>query len=171
MPDPSFTLLWRLLCYFLPKLLPSGFGAAKCPDKHKEEELLTLFENVQGSLQRAEKQAEHYNEWRSTARCRHQHLSQTGGKSFTQHKPKQLLSKQAYLPFLHLWLFPSWQLYHSSLGLGATFCLSEHWMLPKILTCTKNVSGNLLRVSFGTYEHLLRGPLASVGRHGELFSL
>lgn len=59
MPDPSFTQLWRLLCCFLLKLLPSGFGAAKCSDKHEEEELLTLFENVEGSLQRAEKQAEH----------------------------------------------------------------------------------------------------------------
>lgn len=59
MPDSSITLFWRFLCYFLPKQLPAGFGAAKCPDKRKEEELLTLLENIQGSLQRAEKQAEH----------------------------------------------------------------------------------------------------------------
>jgi len=57
MPDPSITLFWSFLCNFLPKQLPAGFGAAKCRDKH--EELLTLLESIQGSLQRAEKQAEH----------------------------------------------------------------------------------------------------------------
>lgn len=106
MPDRS--IAWfreRFLCYFLPKQLPAGFGVSKYPEKH--EELLTLLENIQGSLQRAEKHRQSFKKSGKappgTGISRAPFPNQVASPSLNASRSSL---KQVYLSSLHLQLFP-----------------------------------------------------------------